>query len=502
MRLSGPQRVPEPLRKVTESYGMDSFGQLFGRLVRHKRAIEGLSQDRLAERTDFLTKARISDIETGKIANPHARTVDALCVALNISWEERAACHAAPPPNLPPRLLEKLARHFGRDMPDATEEELEAFLMAKAEEFREMRERLKKLAETEGRISELINAANAALGEGDFGTADDLLKEAQAVQLESSTVVALKKQAELRIERGNAALMNGDVATAANHFDRSSRYFTGLDAALEADNRHDCANLLRAYAYRYKSHEALYAARSALRQNLSTWQKEIDTEKWCRTKGALGAVSTRLSQFDVPENAISHLADAKEHYQDVLAVCSEEDLPKFFAIATVDLAIVYSARRLAKSDEEYDKNLHFALSLQLSALRFISKSNDPQSWGILHHNLGCTYINLSNTRTDEAKSVADIENAIRHLDLSFEVRNPEDSLQFWVASCRSLGEAFLNMSTYSIAKDAAEYARRATEVLKAAAAKISSSEHPHQWAELQEQLARLRRAESCITVGK
>ncbi len=197
---------------------------LFGRLVREKRGIEGLSQDGLAEKSG-LTKARISDIETGKIANPQARTVDALCVALNISREERAACHATSVPSLPPRLLEKLARHFGRDMPDATEEELEAFLMTKAEEFREMRERLKKLAETEDRISELINAANAALGEGDFGTADDLLKEAEAVQLQSSTIVALKKQAQLRIERGNAALMNGDVAAAAGHFERSSRFF-------------------------------------------------------------------------------------------------------------------------------------------------------------------------------------------------------------------------------------------------------------------------------------
>src|ERR1700704_1467685 len=112
---------------------MESFGVLFGRLVSAKRGIEGLSQDDLAGKTG-LTKARISDIETGKIANPQAKTVDALCVALNISREERAACHTAQASGLPSRLLEKLARHFGRDMPDATEEELEAFLMAKAQE--------------------------------------------------------------------------------------------------------------------------------------------------------------------------------------------------------------------------------------------------------------------------------------------------------------------------------------------------------------------------------
>jgi transcriptional regulator with XRE-family HTH domain len=246
---------------------MDAFGVAFGRLVREKRGIEGLSQDGLAHKSG-LPKARISDIETGKIANPQARTVDALCVALNISREERAACHANTAWRLPSRLLENLARHFGHDNPDALEEELEAFLKAKAAEFREMRERLEKMAETEGRISELLKAANVALGEGDFGTADDLLKEAEAVQLQSNTIAALEKLAKLRIERGNAALMSGDVATAADHFERSSRYFSSVDAALEAGNRHECATLLCYYGYRYRSHEALYMARRALQQNL------------------------------------------------------------------------------------------------------------------------------------------------------------------------------------------------------------------------------------------
>jgi transcriptional regulator with XRE-family HTH domain len=468
---------------------MDPFGVLFGRLVRAKRGIEGLSQDGLAKESG-LTKARISDIETGKIANPQARTVDALCVALNISWEERTACYANTESRLPPRLLENLARHFGHDNPDALEEELEAFLKAKAAEFREMRERLEKMAETEGRISELLKTANAALGEGDFGTADDLLKEAEAVQLQSHTFAALEKQAKLRIERGNAALMSGDVTTAADHFERSSRYFSGADVALEAGNRHECATLLRYYGYRYRSVEALYMARSALQQNLGIWQKEIHTKEWCKTKNALGGVSVRLAQFDVPENAMSHLAVAKEHYEDVRARCSAEFLPQTFATACLDLANVYSDRRLARSDADYERNLQFALRLQLSALRFFSKSNDPTAWGILQHNLGCSYIDLSNTRTDESKSKGDIENAIHHLELSFEVRDPENSLQYWVASCRSLGEALLNMSTYSITKDAADYVRRASEVLNGAAAKISSSEHPNQWAEIQTQLAR------------
>ena len=375
-------------------------------------------------------------------------------------------------------------------MPDAMEEELEAFLMAKAEEFREMRERLAKLAETEGRISELIEAANAALGEGAFETVDDLLKQAEAVQLQSSTIVALKKQAELRIERGNAALVSGDVAVAAGHFERSSSYFSGVDAEMEAGNRHECATLLRYHGYRYKSPEALHEARKALQRNLGIWKQDAHTEKWCQTKNALGGVSWRLSQFDAPENAMSHLVDAKGHYEDVRACCSEEFLPKMLATAGLDLANVYSNRRLAKSDGDYETNLQFALSLESSALRFFSKANDPRAWGIVQHNLGCSYIRLSEIRTDEVRSVADIENAIHHAELSFEVRNPDDSLQYWVASSRTLGEALLKMSTYSIAKDAAKYVQRASEVLHGAAARITPSEHPHQWAEIQEQLAR------------
>jgi transcriptional regulator with XRE-family HTH domain len=474
---------------------MSPFGVLFGRLVREKRGIEGLSQDGLADKTG-LTKARISDIETGKIANPQARTVDALCVALAISRDERAACHSAPASGLPARLLERLARHFGAEMPDATEEELKSFLIEKAEEFGEMRKRLEKLAATEGRISELVNVANAALGEGDFETADDLLKEAEAVQMQSSTVVALKKQAELRIERGKAALINGEIAAAAGHFERSSQYFSGIEAALEAENRHECATQLRYYGYRYKSAKALYEARTALQKNLRIWAPNQNIEQWCRTKNALGGTSWRLSQFDVADNMMQHLSDAKGHYDSVRTRCSETFLPKQFATAGLDLANLYSNRELAASDEEYEWNLQKALSLQLSALRLFSKVDDARAWGIVQHNLGCTYLALSKTHSDEGKSIDDIESAIRHAELSFEVRNPEDSLQYWLASCRTLGEALLDLSAHSVVKDSAQYAHRAGEMLQSAAARISPSEHPHQWAEIQKQLARNSQSET------
>jgi len=66
---------------------MESFGSTFGQLVRKKRGIEGYSQDDLVK-SSGVAKSRISLLENGKIPNPQVRTIDALCVALNISKDE------------------------------------------------------------------------------------------------------------------------------------------------------------------------------------------------------------------------------------------------------------------------------------------------------------------------------------------------------------------------------------------------------------------------------
>jgi hypothetical protein len=421
---------------------------------------------------------------------PHTATIDRLCVALNISRDERNACHPLKALRLPPSVLEKFARQFGHDRPDALEDELEAFLSEKAKEFREMRERLAQKALTEGRISDLLTAANAAIGEGDFESADDLLGKAERVQLQSTTIAALEQQANLRVERGNAALVRGDVAEASNHFERSAHYFSGVDVALEAGKRHECSDLLRFYGYRYSSHEALYAAKNALEENLCIWTKDAYPDEWCKTKIALGGTSWRLSQFDDPGRSRAHTLDAKKHFGDVREVCSEAYLPERFATAALNLANVYSGRCLAETDADYEKNLQLSLGLQMSALSFFSESKNPRDWGVLQHNLGCTYIRLSNLRADESDSVRDIEAAILHAELSFRVRDPENNLQYWVASSRTLGEALLNMSTYKITENPADYIRRASKILSDAAAKISAREHPHQWAEIQTQLER------------
>jgi hypothetical protein len=259
---------------------------------------------------------------------------------------------------------------------------------------------------------------------------------------------------------------------------------------MEASKRHGCSELLHEYGYRYRSPEALYAAQNALQRNLGIWSKDAYPDEWCKTKIALGWCEFRLSSFDNEEHLRAHTLNAKKHFEDVRETCSEVYLPNHFARAALNLASVYSARCLAETDSDYEQNLQLRLGLQMSALGYFSESENPLEWGIVQHNLSCTYINLSNLRANESKSVEDIEKAIRHAELSFQVRDPVNDLQYWIASCRTLGEALLNMSTYKLTRNPADYVRQASKVLIDAAAKISATEHPHQWAEIQTQLKR------------
>ncbi len=251
---------------------MAGFGASFGRLVREKRGIEGLSQEELAAEAG-VTKARISDLENGKINNPQARTVDALCVALNISREERASCHSQTGLTLPPLLLENLALRFGHGNPKALEGDLVAFLNEQAVGFAAMQKRLAAMDAAGSAVAELIADASAALEGGNFRGADAKLAEAEGAQLTSTTLPALEGQHRLRFERGNAALLAGDVGPAAAHWEAAANYFHFFDAEAEATRRYEYSVLLREHAYRYKNAEALYAAEAALRKNLELWTR-------------------------------------------------------------------------------------------------------------------------------------------------------------------------------------------------------------------------------------
>ena len=94
-----------------------SFGARFGKLIKHLRGVESLSQQQLAVKAfgKESRKGLISDLERGKIPNPQQKTVDALVVAFRISTEDLNKCNAA---EVGPRSdVDTLAGEFLQDPP-------------------------------------------------------------------------------------------------------------------------------------------------------------------------------------------------------------------------------------------------------------------------------------------------------------------------------------------------------------------------------------------------
>ena len=94
-------------------------------------------------------------------------------------------------------------------------------------------------------------------------------------------------------------------------------------------------------------------------------------------------------------------------------------------------------------------------------------------------------------KTDKNEAIGHLEAAVSHLEQSFDVRTPASGLQYWVASCRSLGEALISFATL-VPERSTEYSQRATETLQQAHSLINQSEHPNQWGEIETQLSRIR----------
>ena len=233
--------------------------------------------------------------------------------------------------------------------------------------------------------------------------------------------------------------------------------------------------LLREHAYRFKNAEALYAAEAGLRKNLELWTNDARLADLCKAMNALGGVYWRMSQFDDPAEFDTHLMAAKAAYVAVREGTSPTSQPYYYAISGGNLANIYSDSAYSNGVEEYASNLKIALELLDIAVPAVDRDALPTDWGIFQHNLGCTYIKYFGAQSDPSSSIDLLDKEITHLELSFEVRDTFDMLQYWVASCRSLAEALISRAAFRDTARAYLDLQRASRVLFDAKSKISES---------------------------
>ncbi|WP_454598838.1 helix-turn-helix domain-containing protein [Qipengyuania sp. SM2507] len=223
-----------------------SFGQSLGDLIRRKRKAAGLTQLQLSEDAyETPSKVRrISELETGKVPNPHSATVDPIILTLKISDEELERCAGSFDQSRPSdlndafhnarNLIEALARQFEHDNPDAELGELDSFLRTKSKEWRELKSKIKSLESDDAKVDAAKQKAEEALSNGEFDDVDRYLQEAEEFHQQSKTIDAIRKQSEIRIARGDALLLKGDADSALAAFEKAADFFAPFDANLQA----------------------------------------------------------------------------------------------------------------------------------------------------------------------------------------------------------------------------------------------------------------------------
>jgi|GEM_PF-362261 rhodanese-related sulfurtransferase/transcriptional regulator with XRE-family HTH domain len=438
-----------------------SFGAALGALIKQKRTILGLTQLQLSEDAyQSPSKVRrISELESGTVANPHPKTIDPLIVALKISDEELTQCMRAsdfqPDADLEDayrnasNLIDALLYQFEHDNPDASFGEVDAFLKAKARDWRELRDRIQTLEGAEIELTRLKDNATAALEQGDFGAADGYLEQAEALCQTEHTLSEIRKLAAIRIARGDVKLLSGDRLGAYDAYAGAADFFCAFDVdesvmtldvvanriyeagrrsfdshfqvaldllAKATEIRLDQGNEQSAAQFNYKA--ALITRNQSIKESRDKASDLIDRAirlnreakaVLVRGEDAFFATTTRINLGNClmdkgkqlgSEAGIIYFDEAIALFEKVLAQKGlEQDFPELACHASNNLGTAH----LAKSENNDLEALNAALESFRRATALSAQANQPDIWAAAHVNTGNVLASLSdlNENADE-----------------------------------------------------------------------------------------------------
>lgn len=378
-----------------------TFGQALGELILQKRRTLGLTQTQLAEDA-FGTAGktrRISELETGTVANPHPKTIDPILSVLKITDDEIEACakRAARQPDVDldrayreaRNLIEAIARRFEHDRPEASLAELDNFLRGKAEEWSALRDRISALDTSDSTLSGRLAKAGQALADGRFEVVDAILAAAEEQFQNDRTLTEIRKQADIRIARGDASLLSGAPNTALIHYQTAAEYFRPFD-------QKEMVQLLQELAFRV--YETSKRSLSPNYQVAST-------------------LLTKALSLEVVQN--DKKLQSELNYR---------------------LGLIIRNDWIFK-DRKSKKDLDLAISHATEAVRLRASSDSFHRYSAV---IGLSNLMIDRATTFKGSKKSDITEAIEMLEsLSAALRADESAGELRAHACNSLGAAFL-----------------------------------------------------------
>jgi len=290
-----------------ESYGFGySFGFQFGLLVKSRRGQEGLTQQQLAVQAfgDERYKARISDLEKGKIDNPQQKTIDLLKVALNISDELISGIYQEvreeQQRKLPSELREAIVEAFEIEEKNASQADLEKLIRYASKQYRKVKYGFELLSNYDSRLENVLADVERLVNEAKFREADTTLRTAIEMYLGVDGANTQRVKSELTVERLRIALLARRFSKALDIAEQAASNLSDDRKELKAQFLDQCATVFSAY-YSKKESKSRFVAVEFWRKTLKYWPQDNYPIKWANSQFKIGVELVQIGD--------SHLVD-------------------------------------------------------------------------------------------------------------------------------------------------------------------------------------------------
>ncbi|MEM9676464.1 MAG: hypothetical protein AAF890_00275 [Pseudomonadota bacterium] len=388
---------------------------------------------------------------------------------------------------LPDPLLLSLAKQFGYSATASDQSALISFLEDKAEDYKKMQTRIAELAAEDARMANILSAVEGALEAGHFEEADSLLADAEDIQQENKTLLEVRKQANLRVERGRAALLNGKTDQAFEHFKQASAYFEPFDPNEASEQRLTLGDDLFQHGLRYGSNSMALSA-SLLRLNLHKWTKQGHPIQWAGTQNNLALALQEQGTRTGGAEGTDLLAQAVKAYRDALTILTEADQPVQGAMTQNNLALALQEQGRRTGGTEGTNLLAQAVQAYCDALTIRTKADHPVRWAMTQNNLAVA-LKEQGARTVGAEGTDLLSKAVQAyrdaLTIFTKANHPVD----WATTQNNFAGALQEQGTRTGGAEGTDLLAQAVKAYRDALTISTKADHPVNWATTQENLA-------------
>jgi tetratricopeptide (TPR) repeat protein len=315
---------------------------------------------------------------------------------------------------------------------------IEQKLAAKATEFRDLTDRLNRLSNSDPVVSRRRAEASAALSNGSFERADQLLADAEARDLSGlEDLEALARQKRLsaavsRAQRAAAALLqiNPDAyRQAVVHYGEASRIAAVADALKAREYLRFQAIALKRLGEDFGDNVALREAIELFKGVPAAGDRSLDPLDWATTQVRLGLVLWRLGER---ESGTERLEEAVAAYRAALQEQTRERVPLDWAMTQNNLGL--ALWRLGERESGKER-LEEAVAAYRAALQEQTRERVPLDWAQTLNNLGLALRVLGEREVGMAR----LEEAVEVFRAALRDRTRERVPLDWAMTQNNLG---------------------------------------------------------------